>query len=149
MPKAGDIIFSTDEEPLSVLIRARTNSPVSHVAMFINEVAIYSARAKGVIVDTILDWPNCVVLRFNHITNTQIDIMVSFIREQQGKGYDYQGLLDFLTNRDLHDPSKWFCSELVTAAILAAGIPIFGWRRESAFTSPGDLYSNPLLVEVT
>ena len=148
MPKAGDIIFSTDDMPWSVAIRAHSNSPVSHVGMFINRTRIISARAEGVITDTIEAWmPQYWIFRMK-ATSGQLLAMMSFIAAQIGAGYDYLALTNFLTNRDLHDPNKWFCSELVTAAILAAGIPIFGGRRLPAFTSPGDLYSNPLLVKV-
>jgi uncharacterized protein YycO len=154
MYQAGDIIFSTDEEPISVLIRHHTHSPVSHVGIFVDETHIVSARAQGVVTDTIEAWTPTYWVMEIYSKNTPLTCaeikrrMVDFMLSQSGDGYDFLGLLDFLTNRNLAVAGQWFCSELVTAAIISAGIPIFGGRREPAFTSPGDLFSNPLLVEV-
>jgi hypothetical protein len=46
----------------------------------------------------------------------------AFINAQLGKPYDMSAIVAFMLDRNFHDPDQWFCSELVTAALEAAGI---------------------------
>jgi hypothetical protein len=46
----------------------------------------------------------------------------AFIDAQYGKPYDKSAIFAFLIDRNFHDPDEWFCSELVTAALEAAGL---------------------------
>lgn len=41
----------------------------------------------------------------------------SFLMTQIGKPYDVEGILGFIVGRKWDDPSAWFCSELVAAAL--------------------------------
>ena len=40
-----------------------------------------------------------------------------FVKAQVGKPYDKLGIVGFLVGRDWREPSSWFCSELVAAAL--------------------------------
>ncbi len=55
-------------------------------------------------------------------TDAQYTKLLAFLHAQQGKGYDALGDVGILTDQDWHDDRKWFCSELVTAALEYAEI---------------------------
>ena len=70
--------------------------------------------------------------------------IVAFAIDQVGKAYDYRGITGFLTRKDHNSAEKWFCSELVSAAFDAAGVPLL--RNEAHKIAPGDLATSPLLM---
>lgn len=47
-----------------------------------------------------------------------------FLCAQLGRPYDLTFLISFLLWRDLNDPSRWACSELLLAAALAGGLSL-------------------------
>jgi hypothetical protein len=53
----------------------------------------------------------------------------AFVAENNGKPYDYLGLIGFALGID--DDRAWFCSELIAAALEHAGIMTFNTRRVS------------------
>lgn len=71
------------------------------------------------------------------------------MRRQLGKAYDIAGVLHFLTRRPEHTASqrRWFCSELVAAALAEVGSPallrIPAWK-----VYPSMLAYSPLAREV-
>lgn len=67
----------------------------------------------------------------------------AFCRAQNGKPYDWLGVFGFiLPIRQFDHPGRrWFCSEVVCAALQAAGDPL---HTDPLSTSPNDLY--PLAV---
>lgn len=44
-----------------------------------------------------------------------------FLMGQIGKRYDVEGICAFIVGRNWRDPSRWFCSELVSAGLERAG----------------------------
>jgi hypothetical protein len=54
-------------------------------------------------------------------TEGQTAAFNDFTMEQVGKGYDLEAILELLLDRNWRDPNKWFCSELVAAAMEEAG----------------------------
>ena len=69
-------------------------------------------------------------------TQAQRAMALAFARHQVGKPYDYGAVLSFGWGAPWHDPAKWFCSELIAAALVAANlITVPAVRR----VSPGDL----------
>ena len=63
---------------------------------------------------------------------------VTFLEAQLGKGYDYGGIIALPFRKSWHGRSKWFCSELVAAALLAAGLPKM--RVDAYRVTPRDLW---------
>ncbi len=151
MLQIGDIVFSRDNSLVSKIIRLRTLSQWSHVGILSGYHRgvhlVISARWKGVVEDILeYDWPKTrQVLRVRGITEAEVRTIVGFCKMQLGKRYDFCGLLDFLTFQKHQSDDRWFCSELVYAALRYAGIDIFRGRKDRAFVSPGDIYENPLL----
>lgn len=135
---------------ISTLIRFRTWSKYSHVAVMNEHGEIIEAWQRG-----------GVCYRANHHQGhrpgTQIDcysyplphfreeLLWRFMCGQVGRGYDYFGVLGFLTRRDkAHNPERWFCSELVMAASIACGDPLLRGIAPHR-VSPGDVVTSPLL----
>jgi hypothetical protein len=56
------------------------------------------------------------------VTQEQANNFHSFLRAQLGKPYDTEAILGMLTHRDWQEPGRWFCSELVAAALCASGV---------------------------
>lgn len=54
-----------------------------------------------------------------------------------GKPYDWAALFALPFREDWHDPDKWFCSELVAAALERGGKPL---RIKSHRVTPRDLW---------
>lgn len=52
----------------------------------------------------------------------QQDKFYAFIESQVGKPYDTKAVLGIALERNWQDPGQWFCSELQTAGMIAAGI---------------------------
>jgi hypothetical protein len=49
-----------------------------------------------------------------------------FLKSQEGKGYDWRGVFCYGTRRDKQNPLKWFCCELILAALRHVGRILFG-----------------------
>ena len=73
--------------------------------------------------------------------------VIYFAVAQVGKPYDWDALLGMPFRKDWRDPSKWFCSELVTAAFEAGGHPILRSDHVDRVT-PRDVLMSPLLKRV-
>lgn len=74
-----------------------------------------------------------------------VDAVQLFLTLQLGKRYDYRGVLGFMSRRDgaqRHD--RWFCSELVMAAVAHGGCRLLE-RVPPHRVSPGQLITSPLL----
>lgn len=50
------------------------------------------------------------------LTPADADAVIAFCSQQVGKGYDFAGILGFVTKRARDSADKWFCSEMVVAA---------------------------------
>lgn len=136
----------------SRLIRWRTWSDISHTSAFL----------PGGLDQVIEAWGGSVARRHwtrSHTPGTRIDLFrvacslaqqhrfYEFLHQQVGKPYDYFAILGFATRARLQSNQAWFCSELVFAAALAAGIELLA-RIEPYQVSPGDLQHSPLLAHV-
>lgn len=134
---------------LSSLIRWQTRGKYSHAALLIGENEIIEAwQGDGVRMKKITDWSNVDIFDVPSATPQQWQDAIDFACKQRGKGYDYLGVVRFLTRRDRDNPERWFCSELVFASFLAAGVPLLA-RIKAHEVSPGLLSNSPLLVQRT
>lgn len=76
----------------------------------------------------------------------QEDMLFAFAQRQLGKRYDYTMVLRFVSRRqaDRKQYGRWFCSELVYAALQHAGVDLFR-ATEPWEVSPGLLARSSLL----
>ena len=65
-----------------------------------------------------------VVYRDMHVLVPDIDAAIEFAEAQCGKGYDWAGAIGipFTYSEDWADDSKWWCSEICFATVLAGGV---------------------------
>ena len=113
---------------ISSLIRWQTRSrQYSHAAILFDDGALFEAwQGKGVRVTGIISWVNVDAFACHAISPVQISQVRAFLMNQLGKPYDYVGVLRFVSRRKhSSDESKWFCSELVVAALRAADFLLF------------------------
>ncbi len=84
-------------------------------------------------------------------TNRKQDkIIMDFLKNQIGKGYDYLSAIGFIvysTNEGRKSYGRWFCSELVFSAFKKAGINLFE-RVSSWQISPTVLSYNTVMKQI-
>lgn len=109
---------------ISRAIQLRTWGEYSHTAVLVEDEVIEAWHRGGVQRNKIWNIP--------HTDGTEIDVyalrpslnektFVRLLSEEVGKGYDFQAILGFLGRKDLSNPDRWFCSELVFAMAARAG----------------------------
>ena len=136
---------------MSRMIRWRTWSDYSHVSWITEGGSVLEAWRNGV-----NEWPT---VHHNHKPGTKVTLLgldysherieriESFLRDQLGKRYDRWGVFGFLARSDrLQNPNDWFCSELIFAAHLYAGIALLA-RVPAHKVFPGLIYISPILRE--
>lgn len=134
---------------LSSLIRWQTRSAYSHAALHLGSGRIIESwQGAGVRVASLNDWSNVTQFRVRGMTGEQWKRALRFADYEIGAGYDYLGVIRFVSRRRLPLNERWFCSELVFAALEAAGVRLLE-RTEAAEVSPGMLALSPLLEEVS
>lgn len=132
---------------VSKAIKLKTWSEISHTSAFLpGGEEVIEAWGKGVIRRP---W------REGHTEGTRIDLLevkcspeqaqafYLFLYSQIGKEYDFKGIMGFAFSSGIHNKEKWFCSELVFAAALHAGIVLLE-RIEAHKVSPGLIHCTPL-----
>lgn len=117
---------------MSKLIAWQTRGEYSHAALFDedNGVLYESWQTDGV--HKKLDWKlaqDDATVDFFTFEQTpgQAGAIRYFLESQLGKKYDWLGVVRFVSRTQLRPDAKdkWFCSELVTAALAYAGITVF------------------------
>lgn len=140
-------ILSRNDKVGSKIIRARTWSRWSHVAMLLDdEVVLESVAAHGVRLRALkalkqdsTDW---VIFA---IPCPQANLVRNFAKGQLGKPYDILWALGLGINRDWQDDDKWGCSEIFAWPFQQAGYPIFRAEEVHAIT-PQDIWRIPFEV---
>lgn len=133
---------------ISKLIKWQTRSCYSHAALWLvsREVLWESQYGKGVIFTNSPTF-SCEVDVFSIVGDCDYSKVIKFVEAQEGKKYDYTSVLRFISRRQESRKSrgKWFCSELVFAALEKGGLKLFS-RCEPWEVSPGLLSMSPFLV---
>jgi uncharacterized protein YycO len=78
-----------------------------------------------------------------HAEQTQVRNAVAYAAQQIGKPYDWTALIGMAVRRDWHKPDKWFCSELVEAAMYEAGCELLDDDNHVDRITPRDLLLSP------
>jgi len=107
-----------------------------------NKVRVISSLSEGHTKGTPVDIYNI------ELTEEEEERAVQFIRKQVGKKYDYFGILGFILRRGTQSQGKWFCSELCSATLNAAGVPLLK-RIADSKVSPTLIGISPLLTLTT
>lgn len=112
-----NIILATNQHPMSIAIRETTHSTFSHVAVMDGDNVIEANPNKGV-----CSTPFHIFQKFYPLYEIrQMDGDVSKAKELIGQAYDFLGLAgQAYGNREVQDPHKYFCSEVV--AVAATGV---------------------------
>lgn len=131
---------------VSTLIRWQTRSEYSHAAILLPDGTIIEAwQGAGVRRKIISDWTDVDSFMVTAMTPAQWASAIDFAAQQIGKGYDYKGVIRFLSRQSLKLDSRWFCSELVFAALERAGVAVLS-RVDASEVSPAMLSLSPLLI---
>lgn len=147
------ILLYRGKSALSRLIEWQTDSVYSHASWYdIETNTEYEAWKSGVTASTgigRLHTPRTVVDVFEPDTAGMAGGMWErvrdFLRGEVGAPYDWRGVLRFVSRwRKAPPPEAWFCSELVFAALKAAGFDVLS-RIEAWRVTPAMLSYSPRL----
>jgi uncharacterized protein YycO len=134
---------------MSMAIRWQSRSIYSHAAIQLRDGSIIESwQGSGVQRKILTDWKDIDAFDVVDCPERRWELdeegCEAFLVNQIGKGYDYKSVLRFISRRKGGEPDRWFCSELVYAAIRYAGVDLF-LRCEPWRVSPGMLLYSPLL----
>jgi uncharacterized protein YycO len=131
---------------ISRAIRWQTRGQYSHAALLQpNGTIIEAWQGNGVRIKAIVDWRDVDVFYVDGMTEQQWEAALSFARKEVGCGYDYWGVIRFVSRSVMPKNNKWFCSELVFASLFHAGVLLLH-RVNSSEVSPSMLSYSPLLI---
>lgn len=112
--------------PISLAVGVLSGSrQFSHSITIIGDDAYEASMThgcRGGAVDELMT--GIVIYRDMLVTVPDIDAAQAFARAQEGKGYDWAGAagIPLTYSTDWADDSKWWCSELTFAILLAGGV---------------------------
>lgn len=134
------IRFAADNSLTSWLIRIFTWSRVSHCDYVIERPE--GLEYFGALPSTGVDFNK---LDFKRTEFYEIDVpnpkaFEDFLFSQRGKAYDWMAIISLVARRPWQRDKKWFCSELLAAALEKGGTKLF--NEKHARITPRDLYIN-------
>lgn len=125
---------------ISRTIQWQTRSRYNHAAIQIGNMIYEAKEFKGVLCRNAnkKDYKADSFDLVNVMSDTQEKILTAFLRNQVNKRYDYTMVFRFVSRRQetRKSKNKWFCSELVFAALKKAGVTLFR-ETEPWEVSPG------------
>jgi uncharacterized protein YycO len=137
---------------IAALIRWQTWSKYAHVAL-VTKDGVFEARPKGGVVRRKF-WEDTAGIDFFVVTTEDDSIrtihsavVTDYLKDRVGCKYDWIGCLRFLTRRKKSN-DRFFCSELVYAALRADGIELLRIDAPSK-VSPGLLSYSPRLKQIS
>lgn len=142
-PRTIRVIFTKSPTFWSRVIRLFTMSRYSHAAIVLPENDVIDTdHPQGVTMrklDDLLTESSAYEIIKVPVKNPKA--AYDFLRSQIGKPYDYGGVFSFIVKRNWQDPDKWFCSELVTQALIQAKADGLEFT-EARKVTPEDLYND-------
>lgn len=136
-------------DPISAAIRYSTRSWASHAEFYNSEdnTTLGARPIGGVKIRYSKKDRYSKIERFSAANITDA---YKWAYTQRGKGYDYSAVGGIAVDRDWHDESKWFCSELVCAAFEKIGSPILSTRPSAQAwrITPRDLLLSRQLIYI-
>lgn len=142
----GDIIAVHGESFLDIGIEAVSHSPISHVAIVVDENRVVEAQGfRDVGYANLSTYKgNSLILRSPGLTKEQQNGIVDYAIKQFGKPYDYTEILHQFERYVFADPDnhsehgKFICSTLVNEAYKSVGITLV----DVPLPSPDDIYKS-------
>ena len=128
------VVFASNNQPASIIIKLFTLSHWSHVAILDDDGFIYdSTLLSGVRRIHFDEWKT-------HYSNLDFTVfpvkdrskVFEWLQTQVGNKYDALGILSFVLRKNYEDKDKWFCSEIVAHAL---GVKYKPWRLSPQFLS--------------
>jgi uncharacterized protein YycO len=135
---------------ISRAIRLQTRSEYSHTAILLNDGSVYESwygvgvAHSGSLSE--LHSPGTVVDLFEVVPDVDWVAAKVFIMARLGEDYDLPAVIRFVTRFRSKPNNKWFCSELVAAALSAGGVDL--QHLPPSMLSPRDIGMSPLLRKV-
>jgi hypothetical protein len=115
--------------PLSLAVGVCAGSrQFSHSITIIGQRAYEASMTHGCRAGTVEElMDGIVVYRDMPVVVPDIDAARTFAEQQVGKGYDFAGAagIPLTYSEDWTDDSKWWCSDLTFATVLAGGLRLF------------------------
>ena len=65
------------------------------------------------------------------VKRVDLETTLEWLDSQQGKKYDFLGILGFFWPKPLENPNRWYCSELCIRAAWMMDVVAYKWRRIS------------------
>ena len=135
--------FSDRYQAVAVPIQVYTMSWITHVDFVLPDGRLLGATPFGV---RIRPWSPA-IHSVRYTFHADAEKVLGFALSQVGKPYDYVGLSGYALHIGfLHQPDSWFCSALVQAAALKAGVDLSG--HSPHMTSPAQIKASTLLTKV-
>jgi uncharacterized protein YycO len=78
-----------------------------------------------------------------HAPHDLVRNAVAYAAQQVGKPYDWTAIIGVAMRGDWHKPDKWFCSELIEAAMYEAGCELLNDDNHVDRITPRDLLLSP------
>lgn len=133
-----NIIYCKSNSIAGRLIRLFTFSKWNHVAIEYNGQVIDSTARHGVSMSSLNDF----IVRYDETYTEAIRgvnefTVWSFLKSQLGKGYDFRAIVALPFRKPWQDDTRWFCSELVAAALIRGGKKL---KINSGRVTPRDLW---------
>ena len=135
--------FAAQSDTLSLAVRAFDHGWYSHVDAIMPDGTLLGARADGGVRRRLKDYA-----RFSRALRVELpatdDVAAkfyAFLTAQLGKPYDFEAIAAFVVGRNWQKPDSWFCSELVAAALQAAG-----WFAHPLATATNRITPSDLLL---
>jgi uncharacterized protein YycO len=147
------VLFSATESLGGKLIRIGTRSDWNHVDLLFSDGTLIGATSAGVQKLTLEkriynSSYRTYAYRIDEVEVKDEQKVYEFAMAQLGKTYDYTAVFAFLLpwRANWNANRRWFCSELVAAAIVAGGTTIA--RMDMHRVTPGFLDTSPLLKTI-
>lgn len=121
--------------PVAAAIRWQTRGAYAHAAWILRDGSCVESHAKSGV-----DWMDhpwvqndglADIFEVKDLTDAERRKIESFLVRQCGNGYDWLGVLRFLSGVNRNNVERWFCSELVAEGCEMAGRPLLrtdAWR---------------------
>lgn len=136
------VALFTGGDPIAKIVRWQTRSPFSHAALLLpcGTRVIESYPGPGVRIRHLSreDWAKIDLFDVEGLTPDLSRQALAFAERERGKPYDWRSVLRFVTRTPARVNGRWFCSELVYAALAHVNIHLLA-RIEAHNVSPGML----------
>ena len=125
------------------LISWQTRGPYCHAAIEVDGMIYEAGGGNGL--DPVKCYPSVGEWDRYAVEVENPEKLIGWLRSQLGKPYDWRMVLRFVTRQQeaRETSGKWFCSELVFAALKHAGVSLFN-ETEPWEVSPSMLPRSPL-----